>query len=142
MSCTHLINESTLRLSLCNTIPNGSMAASTLSTGKEQPMPDELGLFIDKASRRVWVDGKLRPGRLTQKECTLVLYLASRKGETCSREETVRAVYLSTYQAEIDDDRLDAVVGRARRKIEDNPRSPRFLITVNRHGHRLRGFHG
>ena len=81
-------------------------------------MPEELGLFIDKASRRVWVDGKLRPGRLTQKECTLVLYLASRKGETCSREETVRAVYLSTYQAEIDDDRLDAVwgalVGRSR----------------------------
>jgi len=105
-------------------------------------MPEELGLVIDKASRCVWVDGKLRPGKLTEKECTLVLYLASRKGETCSREETVRAVYQSTYQAEIDDDRLDAVVGRARRKIEDNPRSPRFLITVNRRGHRLRGFHG
>src|SRR6266496_6203994 len=25
------------------------MATSTLSTGKEQPMPEELGLFIDKA---------------------------------------------------------------------------------------------
>jgi len=105
-------------------------------------MPEELGLFIDKASRRVWVDGKLRPGRLTEKECKLVLSLASRNGEICSREETVQAVYRSTYQVKIEDDRLDAMVGCARRKIEDNPRSPRFLITVNRHGHRLRGFHG
>jgi DNA-binding response OmpR family regulator len=113
-----------------------------LSARKEQPVPEERGIFIDKASRCVWVDGKLRPGRLTKKECKLVLYLASRNGEICSREETVRAVYQSTYQVKIDDDRLDAVVGRARRKIEDNPRSPRFLITVNRHGHRLRGFNG
>jgi DNA-binding response OmpR family regulator len=45
----------------------------------------------------------------------------------------------STYQVKIDDDRLDAMVERTRRKIEDNPRSPRFLITLNRQGHRLRG---
>ena len=105
-------------------------------------MTGERGLFIDKASRCIWVDGKLRPDKLTLKECALVLYLASRDGEICSRQDTVRAVYLCAYHAKIDDDRLDAVVGRVRRKIGDNPRSPRFLQTVNRHGHRLQCLNG
>lgn len=105
-------------------------------------MPGERGLFIDKGSRRVWIDGKLRQDKLTEKEFALVLYLASRDGEICSRQETVRAVYQCAYHAKIDDDRLDAVVGRVRRKIGDNSRYPRFLQTVNRHGHRLQCLNG
>jgi len=34
------------------------------------------------------------------------------------------------------------VVGHARKKIEDNPRDSRFLLTINRHGHRLQGYNG
>ena len=95
------------------------------------------GLSIDKASRQVWVDGISKPRKLTKKEHKLLLFLASRNGEACSRSETVLAVYGTVYQPKIDDQRLDAVVERARRKIEENPRLPRFLITVHRQGHQL-----
>jgi DNA-binding response OmpR family regulator len=117
-------------------------AVLALSAGKEQHMLEERGLYIDGTSGCIWVDGKLRPGKLTDKECKLVLFLASRKGAICTRMETVRAIYECVYDAQIDDGRLDAVVGRARKKIEDNPRAPRFLITINRHGHRLQGYYG
>ena len=105
-------------------------------------MPEERGLNLDGKSGCIWVDGKQKPGKLTVKECKLVLFLASRNGAICTREETVRVIYECDYDAQIDDGRLDAVVGRARKKIEDNPRDPRFLITINRHGHRLQGYNG
>jgi DNA-binding response OmpR family regulator len=117
-------------------------AVLALSAGKEQHMLEEPGLYIDGKSRSIWVDGKLRPDKLTDKECKLVLFLASCNGAICTRKETVRAIYECVYDAKIDDGRLDAVVGRARKKIEDNPRDSRFLLTINRHGHRLQGYNG
>jgi DNA-binding response OmpR family regulator len=105
-------------------------------------MPEVQGLYIDVTSRCVWVDGIQRPYRLSKSECKLMLYLAEREGEICSREETVFAVHRSIYQGKIDDGRLDAMVERVRKKIGDEPRSPRFLRTVHGLGHRLDGYNG
>jgi|SRR5947209_2101432 len=105
-------------------------------------MPGKEGIYIEKSTRRIWVDGILRPRKLSVSECKLLLFLASRNGEICSREETVLAVYRCKYQPGIDDGRLDALVEHARNKIEDNPRSPRFLLTVYRTGHQLLGYNG
>jgi two-component system, OmpR family, response regulator RegX3 len=105
-------------------------------------MHEVQGLYIDVTSRCVWVDGIQRPYRLSKSECKLMLYLASRDGEICSREETVFAVHRSIYQGKIDDGRLDAMVERIRKKIGDESRSPRFLRTVHRLGHRLDGYNG
>jgi DNA-binding response OmpR family regulator len=117
-------------------------AVLALSAGEEQLMLKERGLYIDGKSGCIWVDGKQKPGKLTDKERKLMLFLVSRKGAICTRKETVRAVYECDYDAVIDDGRLDAVVGRARKKIEENARAPRFLITINRYGHRLQGYDG
>ena len=105
-------------------------------------MHEVQGLYIDVTSRCIWVDGIQRPYRLSKSECKLVLYLARRDGEICSREETVFAVYQSIYQGKIDDGRLDAMVERTRKKIGDESRSPRFLRTVHGVGHRLDGYNG
>lgn len=105
-------------------------------------MPGDDGLNIDKRSRQVWVDGQLQPQKLSADECNLLLFLASRNGGICSRAETVFAVYGTTYNAEIDDGRLDALVGHARKKIGDDPRSPRFLHTIYHAGHQLLGCKG
>ncbi|HEY6408357.1 MAG TPA: helix-turn-helix domain-containing protein, partial [Ktedonobacteraceae bacterium] len=63
-------------------------------------------------------------------------------GEVCSREDMVFAVYQCEYQGRIDDGRIDAMVERARKKIEEDPSSPRFLKTVHRRGHLLEGYNG
>ncbi len=103
-------------------------------------MPAKEGIYIEKSTRCVWVGGTLRPRKLSVSECNLLLFLASRNGEICSREETVLAVYRCKYQPEIDDGRLDALIDHTRNKIEDNPRSPRFLLTVYSAGHQLMGY--
>lgn len=101
-------------------------------------MPTQ-GLRIDEKSRKVWVDGKLMPEKLAKNEEKFVRYLASRHGAICSRAEVVLTVYGKVYDHS-DDERLDAMVGRIRRKIGDKERPHRFLITAHRQGHRLLGY--
>ncbi len=100
------------------------------------PPNNRAGLYIDKESRKVWVDGKLTPNKLSRNEVKFLHYLASRHTALCSREEIVLAVYGTAYDRS-DDELLDAMVGRIRRKIGDKERPHRFLITEQRRGYRL-----
>jgi DNA-binding winged helix-turn-helix (wHTH) protein len=100
------------------------------------------GLRLDPMRQRLWIDGAMQAVHLTANEFKLLSFLALHAGEICSREETTRAVYGGEYNAISDDARLDALVERARKKIGDSTKSPRFLETVRGIGHRLNEYLG
>ena len=95
------------------------------------------GLQIDFTRYRCWIDGVLQPDYLRPHELRLLRYLADHAGEVCSRRDTTFAVYNEAYSSVTDDARLDALVERTRRHMGDDPRAPRFLITVRGAGHQL-----
>jgi DNA-binding response OmpR family regulator len=95
------------------------------------------GLQLDPVRQQLWIDGVVKCVPLTPHEFKLLQVLASFQGEICPRTHTVQQVYGTMYSKELDDDRLDALVERTRKKIEDNPRHPRFLRTIHGRGHRL-----
>lgn len=72
--------------------------------------------------------------RLTGGEAALLAALARRAGEVLSREEIAAA--LGTPEA--GERAVDVQVTRLRRKIEPDPREPRFLHTVRHRGYVLR----
>jgi two-component system phosphate regulon response regulator OmpR len=72
--------------------------------------------------------------RLTGGEASLLAALARRAGEVLSREEIANA--LGTPDA--GERAVDVQVTRLRRKIEPDPREPRFLHTVRHRGYVLR----
>ncbi|MCS6890692.1 MAG: response regulator transcription factor [Rhodovarius sp.] len=72
--------------------------------------------------------------RLTGGEAALLLVLARRAGEVLSREEIAAA--LGTPEA--GERAVDVQVTRLRRKIEPDPREPRFLHTIRHRGYVLR----
>ena len=72
--------------------------------------------------------------RLTGGEAALLTALAKRAGEVLSREEIAAA--LGTPDA--GERAVDVQVTRLRRKIEPDPREPRFLQTVRHRGYVLR----
>jgi two-component system phosphate regulon response regulator OmpR len=72
--------------------------------------------------------------RLTPGEAALLAALARRAGEVLSREEIAAA--LGTPEA--GERAVDVQVTRLRRKIEPDPREPRFLQTVRHRGYVLR----
>jgi two-component system phosphate regulon response regulator OmpR len=78
--------------------------------------------------------GPTGPIRLTGGEAALLTALASRPGEILSREEI--AATLGTDDA--GERAVDVQVTRLRRKIEADPREPRFLHTVRGRGYVLK----
>ena len=84
--------------------------------------------------QRVELRGPEGVVRLTGGETALLAALAARPGEVLSREEIGAA--LGTPEA--GERAIDVQVTRLRRKIEPDPREPRFIQTVRHRGYVLR----
>jgi len=95
--------------------------------------PVQLGIrWFD--AERCELRGPEGTQRLTGGEAALLTALARRAGEVLSREDI--AVALGTPDA--GERSVDVQVTRLRRKIESDPREPRFLHTIRHKGYVLR----
>ncbi len=90
-------------------------------------------IVIDRETRKVTVLGA--PVDLTRSEFDLLNALASRPGRVYSRYELVSKV--QGYDYEGYERTIDAHVKNLRRKIGDDPRNPRYVITVTGVGYKL-----
>ena len=96
------------------------------------PAPAAEGLVqrgrvtIDRDRATISKDG--RALNLTQREYDLICYLAAQPGKVFSREALMEHVW--NYEGYVGDVRaVDVAVRRLREKIEDDPASPRFIVT-------------
>ena len=95
--------------------------------------PVQLGpMMFDPA--RGELRGALGPVRLTSGEAALLTAMAARAHEVMSREEIAAA--LGTDESS--ERAIDVQMTRLRRKIEQDPRDPRFLHTVRGRGYVLK----
>jgi DNA-binding response OmpR family regulator len=84
-----------------------------------------IDIRLDRKSRKVWVEGEeVSPG-LTAEEFALLSYLYERRGEICSKSE-LEALYPGEPQ------NVDTLMDQLRKKIESDPRRPKYIITVVR----------
>ena len=90
-------------------------------------------LILDRDGREVRVDGDA--AQLTRSEFDLLLALASRPGRVFSRYELVTRVQGFDYEGY--ERTIDAHVKNLRRKLGDDPRAPRYLVTVTGVGYKL-----
>jgi two-component system, OmpR family, alkaline phosphatase synthesis response regulator PhoP len=90
---------------------------------------------VDPATREVCRRGL--PVELAPKEYELLLALLLAGGRVLSRLELMREVW--GYSAAVVTRTVDTHVAELRRKLEDDPRRPRHLLTVRKVGYRLRG---
>jgi two-component system response regulator VicR len=72
---------------------------------------------------------------LTHREFELLLYLAERRDRVVHRDELLREVW--GYLAEPTTRSVDLAVARLRKKIEDDPHRPRYIVTVHGDGYCL-----
>src|SRR5688572_222377 len=91
----------------------------------------KFGVFVfELERRRLFKAGE--PVHLTEAESELLFQLARRAGQPVSREE------LAPQGEDAGDSRLiDVQMTRLRRKIEDDPRFPRYLVTMRGRGYML-----
>lgn len=90
-------------------------------------------LQLDVARHTATVDG--RPVLLTRSEFRLVALLASEPGHAYTRDELMRHMWESDFVG--DRRAIDVHVSNLRRKLEDDPRRPKRLLTVRGVGYKL-----
>ena len=91
-----------------------------------------FGPYLFDLERQVLTKDQLRV-RLTTGEEALLTLLARRAGNTVSRYALSEKIAANSERA------VDVQMTRLRRKIEDNPAEPDYLITVRGQGYRLLG---
>lgn len=103
----------------------------------EAPLPTPPvivgGLRIEPAARMAYVDGA--PINLTPVEFDLILCLAKAAGRVLTRDQLLDAIAGREY--EVFDRSIDVHISSLRKKLEDDPRQPRFIRTVRAVGYLL-----
>ena len=107
--------------------PSGHATAEVLAPRVFGP------LSIDVAGRQVYLDGE--PITLTRTEFDILAALSSRPGVVWSRRQLIDAVWGEPWVG--NDHLVDVHVGHVRRKLGDDPASPRFVVTVRGVGYRM-----
>lgn len=91
------------------------------------------GLTIDPDNRCVLT--KKGTYELPPKEFDLLLFLARNQGKILTKQRIYEEVWGETYV--YDDSNIMAIISRLRKKIEENPGSPKYIQTVKGIGYRF-----
>ena len=113
---------------------SGPGAAAGAAGGARQPGAAPAGLELDEGRRTVRVDGA--PVELTALEFNLLALLAREPGIVVPRQALLDTLWGPEFLG--DDHLVDVHVANVRRKLGDEPASPRFVETVRGVGYRLR----
>jgi two-component system phosphate regulon response regulator PhoB len=99
-----------------------------------EPEAVEIGPFkLDRTAHRVFLGGRELP--LTSTEFNLLEFFVTHRGRAYSRNQLLEAVW--GEQRYVTPRTVDVHVRRLREQIEEQPDSPRYLITVRGFGYRF-----
>jgi len=90
---------------------------------------------VSPATRTVTRSGD--PVDLTPKEFDLLVALLERRGAVISRQELLKEVW-GYGNADINTRTVDVHLSELRRKLEEDPANPQYILTVRKAGYRLR----
>ncbi|HHJ17943.1 MAG TPA: response regulator transcription factor [Gammaproteobacteria bacterium] len=107
--------------------------ALQVDTGGAQPRIELDGLSIDSTRRQVAVQGS--EVVLTAREFDLLLHFASHPGQVFTRMQLLEQVW--GYHYEGYEHTVNSHINRLRAKIEADPASPRYILTVWGVGYRF-----
>ena len=102
--------------------------------GTQPAAPREFGrLRVDAEGRDVWVDDQ--PVGLTRTEFDILDALSARPNTALSRRQIIDAVWGAGWVG--DDHVVDVHVANLRKKLDDPPAEPRYILTVRGVGYRM-----
>jgi DNA-binding response OmpR family regulator len=114
--------------------PRAVSTSTGSDTAADQPAPRVFGpLRIDLAAREVAIDDQ--PITLTRTEFDVLAALSARPGVVLSRRQLLDAVWAESWVG--NEHLVDVHVGHLRRKLGDDPATPRYVITVRGVGYRM-----
>jgi hypothetical protein len=123
MRLAHIYNSIAMIASnIIEKIPNG--LATITNRNVEIAILDKKARLISVGSRTL---------RLTRQHYALFEYLFNKAGEVCTKKELISEALQGNYNEEY----AHTLVMRIRKKIEDDPEEPRYLVNEPSAGYRL-----
>ncbi|MBG6226199.1 DNA-binding response OmpR family regulator [Arthrobacter sp. CAN_A2] len=115
-------------------------SAAPAPAGGASPVFEHNGLALNASARTVEVDGRDLP--LTRSEFDLLSEMLKSSGAVRTKADLVRVVrgdYYGedTYISDSDERAIEVHIGNLRRKLDEDPKNPRWLQTVRGVGYRL-----
>lgn len=105
------------------------------ATVEQQPVLVCGGLVVDLQQRHVTVDGD--EVKLTPTEYEIIKIMMQHAGKVITHKQLLKAVWGNAYQQ--DTHYIRVYIAQLRRKIEQNPTQPRYIVTESGVGYRLMG---
>lgn len=102
-------------------------------TPKNMPPAAHKPFELHEGSREILYRGEILD--LTRAEYEILAHLIKRNGAAISREEI--SLSSPSINPESSNKSIDVIIGRLRSKIEADPKSPKFIISVRGIGYRL-----
>lgn len=99
--------------------------------------PTPHGIFLDRTTRRVWVEGVEVDPPLSIAQYRLLEFLYDRVDAICSRNEIVDAVWADKSVEGVSDQAIDALVGRLRSRLAETGATHEYIETARGYGFRL-----
>jgi two-component system OmpR family response regulator len=120
--------------------PAVAVAAPSAPVSETSPVLEHNGLVLNAAARTVVLDGGDLP--LTRSEFDLLHEMLKSNGAVRTKADLVRVVrgdYYGedAYISDSDERAIEVHVGNLRRKLDEDPKNPRWLQTVRGVGYRL-----
>jgi two-component system KDP operon response regulator KdpE len=107
--------------------------SSPVESLEDQLRYEDDCLTIDPSLRHVSIEGKAI--KMTKTEYKLLAALLRRKGQVATFPEILTEVWGIGYEDSVD--YVHVYMSRLRRKLEAQPRSPKYLVTVHGEGYRF-----
>jgi two-component system KDP operon response regulator KdpE len=104
-----------------------------ITNTENEPVLNCGDLTVDLAQRRISIAGK--EVKLTPTEYEIIKILAQNAGKVLTHKQLLKAVWGNSYNE--DTHYIRVYIGQIRRKIEDDPAQPRYIVTESGVGYRL-----
>ena len=108
-----------------------------LEQARHLALGDHIRIDVENLSGEHQGDEAAEPVSFTRREMDLLQYLAANADRAISRDELLHKVWGYAKNLDLETRTVDIHVAKLRRKIEPDPASPRFLVTVRGAGYRL-----
>jgi two-component system OmpR family response regulator len=93
----------------------------------------EKDLVVYEDKNEIYHNGKLL--NLTNAEYGILKYLIQKEGSVVSREELIYNV--EAISEDSTNKSIDVIVGRVRQKLGDNPKNPKYIVSIRGVGYKL-----
>lgn len=135
------VSETPVRLKDGDEIVVGGVVAlrfSNPSDTVQMPRVGRLqGIWIDEASRTVWIDAHPVEPPLSPAQFTLLQLLYSSAGQVFSREQIVAAVWADTPPTAVSHEAVEGLIKRLRSRLREVQPNADYVQVVRGHGLRL-----